>query len=102
MRVSLEVNGHSGYAEPGKDIICSAVSILTYTTAQLVCEMNAYGKLSEPPTVNLSDGDAVIEARCRDDNAFHEARKIIHFAKAGYSLLQNTYPEYIKFVINEA
>ena len=26
----ITVDGHAGYAEPGKDIICSAVTILTF------------------------------------------------------------------------
>ena len=27
---NIKVDGHAGYAEPGKDIICSAVSVLTF------------------------------------------------------------------------
>ncbi|OEH84245.1 hypothetical protein BHU72_12640 [Desulfuribacillus stibiiarsenatis] len=30
--VSLQVNGHAGYADAGQDIVCSAVSILTFNT----------------------------------------------------------------------
>ena len=29
----FEINGHSGYAEEGQDIICSAVSVTAYTAA---------------------------------------------------------------------
>lgn len=101
--VKLSVTGHSGYGEYGKDIVCSAVSILTYTVAQLVLEMGACGRLSEPPIVKLTDGDSVIEAKCKTGIQYTcEAMRIMHFAKAGYALLQNEYPEHVKLVINEA
>lgn len=102
LRVRLEVTGHAGYAEYDKDIVCSAVSILTYTVAQLILEMDANGKLSEPPTVKLCLGESVVEAKSKSILQHTcEARRIMHFAKAGYSLLQNNYPDHVKLVINE-
>lgn len=101
--VKLDVEGHAGYAEYDKDIVCSAVSVLTYTVAQLLLEMNANGRLSEPPTVKLCSGESVVEAKCRSGIHYAcEASRIMHFAKTGYALLQNEYPEYIKLIINEA
>ena len=99
--LSLRLKGHAGYDVTGKDIVCASASILAYTTAQLVCEMEACGRLAESPLIRLDEGDALVEAECKDQKSLEEARRIMHFAKAGYSLLQNTYPEYIKFVINE-
>ena len=100
--VRLEVIGHAGYAEYDKDIVCSAVSILTYTVAQLILEMGAGGKLYKSPTVKLCDGESIIEAECIKSIYYTcEARRIMHFAKAGYSLLQNNYPDHVKLVINE-
>jgi uncharacterized protein YsxB (DUF464 family) len=101
-KLSLRLAGHAGYAEIGKDIVCASATILTYTVAQLILEMNAYGQLTEYPTVKLCEGDITIEAECKDNEALNEAKQIMHFAEAGYSLLQNSYPEYVKFVINEA
>jgi uncharacterized protein YsxB (DUF464 family) len=101
-KLSLRLVGHAGYAEVGKDIVCASASTLGYTTAQLFLEMNANGKLTEYPTVKLCEGDITIEAECKDNEALYEAKQIMRFAEAGYSLLQNSYPEYVKFVINEA
>ena len=98
--LSLRLKGHAGYDVVGKDIVCASASILVYTVAQLVYEMDACGRLSESPLVRLCEGDALVEAECKDQMALKEARKIMHFAKAGYSLLQNTYPEYINFTID--
>ena len=99
--VSLRLEGHAGYDVSGKDIVCASASILAYTVAQLIAEMDVCGRFKETPIVRLNEGDALIEAECKDIKAIEEARRIMHFAKAGYSLLQNSYPEYIKFVINE-
>ncbi|MDE5899607.1 MAG: ribosomal-processing cysteine protease Prp [Treponemataceae bacterium] len=37
--VSCTADGHSGYAEPGSDIVCSAVSVLIRTAARVLSEM---------------------------------------------------------------
>ena len=42
--VGVEIFGHSNYDESGKDIICSAVSILSYT---LINSLNSIGKIDE-------------------------------------------------------
>ena len=100
-KLSLRLEGHARYDVVGRDIVCASASILVYTVAQLIYEMDACGRLTESPMVRLCEGDALVEAVCKDQKATQEAMQIMHFAKAGYSLLQNSYPEYIKFVINE-
>ena len=35
-KISLTIEGHADQAEYGKDIVCSACSILAYTVAQFV------------------------------------------------------------------
>jgi len=42
--VGVEISGHSNYDEVGKDIICSAVSILSYT---LLNSLNSIGEIDE-------------------------------------------------------
>ena len=32
----IEISGHAGYAEPGKDIVCAAVTALTQTLIQSI------------------------------------------------------------------
>ena len=36
---SIELSGHSGYAESGYDIVCSAISMLTINTANSIMEL---------------------------------------------------------------
>lgn len=39
-RFELKVEGHSGYASSGSDIVCSAISILCFTLLNAVLEKN--------------------------------------------------------------
>lgn len=99
--VRLEVKGHAGQAEHGKDIVCSAVSILTYTAAQLIKEMEAYGMCLGNPEVEMNSGNAVIKAEF-SKFTYVDALKMLHVITTGYSLLQARYPEYVKLIIDEA
>lgn len=40
--LELSINGHAGYAENGKDIVCSAVSCLFYTLAETLSNSTDY------------------------------------------------------------
>ena len=49
--IGFESSGHSGYAEEGSDIICSAVSSVTYMVANTLTEI-----LGEEAQISLDDG----------------------------------------------
>ena len=100
--IHFEVKGHAGQAERGHDIVCSAVSILVYTVAHIFMTMEIEGDFSEIPCIELQSGDTVIDAICKDDNAFGEAVRAIFYASTGCRLLQATYPQYVQLFINEA
>lgn len=92
MKVRLEVSGHAGQAEPGKDIVCSAVSILTYTLAHSIKD------IVPTSSINMSHGDAIIEAECKDMRSFVKALNALRVITKGYTLLARQYPEYVKFI----
>jgi uncharacterized protein YsxB (DUF464 family) len=93
----LTLEGHAGQAEIGQDIVCSAASILAYTTAQMVQTMREEGKLKKKPHIRLESGDAVIT--CKPSKGyFAEAMHIYSFAQTGYALLESNYPEYLSLV----
>lgn len=59
----VSIKGHAGYAPPGQDIVCAAVSVLVQTlcaslgeltTAQFVAHWNEQGQLHEIKYENLS------------------------------------------------
>lgn len=86
----LEIQGHAGYAAIGQDIVCAAVSILTYTLAQnlrMLLDADEY-------SARIEDGCAQIYAYPRAEHA--ELCKDIYMVIAnGYCLLAEEYGQYV-------
>ena len=87
----LAVDGHAGYAEQGKDIVCAAASTLFYTLAReldyrhiefTMTEGAATGAeiVAYPPDGFTLDTDVVFETIC-----------------TGYRMLAEEYPEHVTF-----
>ena len=93
--IILTVQGHSGQAEIGQDIVCSAASILAYTVAQMVTEMGESGKMKKKPHIRLDSGDSAIT--CKPTKQYYgEALHTYTVAQTGYELLAHTYPDYVR------
>lgn len=85
----LRVEGHAGYAEHGKDIVCAAVSALTITLE------NSFGKLSDVPVmtsqyINEDHPNIIIPVPSDKTDLLIEAYKI------GIEDVQVAYPDYVK------
>ena len=92
--ISLRVDGHAGQAEPGKDIVCSAASILVYTVAQTIMQMHKQKWLKKKPNINLKDGKAIVT--CVPKPEYYEECLMAFFvAEVGYHLLETNYPQYV-------
>ncbi len=83
--LDLTVQGHAGYAEPGKDIVCSAVSILTSTLAYLLSPGD-FERCFEP---ELSAFRAIVP----DEGLKKRYRPYFEFVMEGLRMLQAAYPE---------
>ena len=96
-KLSLRVEGHAGYAEHGKDLVCASASILAYTVAQYVRIAEEHGNLISPSEMKLEEGDAFIS--CEPNNFITmEARHMFEYAKLGYRVLQHNYPQYVRLM----
>ncbi|MDP4120011.1 MAG: ribosomal-processing cysteine protease Prp [Bacillota bacterium] len=62
--VGFNVKGHSGYAEAGFDIVCSAVSSASYLTANTITEV-----LKIPANVTVNDGDMELHIDIKNADA---------------------------------
>lgn len=94
-KLSLRLEGHAGYAEHGKDIVCASASILAYTVAQFVMEAENNGDLISPAKVQIGSGDTAIMCEPSDD-AYNAIQNVYLFAKMGYVLLAHNYPQYME------
>lgn len=93
----VTVKGHAYSGEAGKDLICSACSILTYTLASNVSNMEQYGQVRNM-TTDLKPGDA--EISCKPHSRFDAVITMIFDSIcAGFELLANDYPENITYEI---
>ena len=82
----LTMQGHAGYAEKGRDIVCAGASALLHSLAATL-------KLLELPQlrVELADGQARIS--CRVESATVHA--LFYQTLVGLILLQQEYPDNI-------
>ena len=92
--ITLKLTGHAGQAEAGKDIVCSAASILAYTVAQALQFMYEQGDLQKKPHIKLEEGDTIIVAKPKAET-YAEALHTFFVAQVGYHLLAHNYPQYV-------
>lgn len=91
----LNVSGHAGSAEKGKDLICASATILTYTIAQIVQGFYDDKKLKKQPIIKFDDGNAIIICNPRK-NIYKEALHAYIIIMTGFKILQYNYPEYVQ------
>ncbi|HEY5585371.1 MAG TPA: ribosomal-processing cysteine protease Prp [Ruminiclostridium sp.] len=90
------VQGHSGYAEEGNDIVCSAISAITFTTVGAIEELiglKGFFKQRDGFMSCKLDMDISLELR-------HDANVIMTTAEIGFKQIEYAYPDYVK-VMNE-
>lgn len=92
---SLHVNGHAGMDVEGKDIVCAAASILSYTLAQNIKMYKDRGQLKYNPTIKMNNGDANISCRAKDDETYAEILHAFLVIQTGFALLAHNYPRYV-------
>lgn len=86
--VSFEISGHSGYAEAGADIVCSAVSSAAYMTANTVSEI-----LGLPIEAEVLDGYMKVSLELHDAQKAQVLTDGLYLHLQG---LQSQYPDYLE------
>lgn len=87
----LSVTGHAGYAEIGKDIVCSAISVLSYSLLKYLHEAeneNRVGILEE----TIEEGNVTVVIEINDPTVMEGIKAVT----GGYELLSDNYPDYIR------
>ena len=92
----FEIKGHSGYAEEGSDIVCSAVSILSVT-----CLNSLESLCGIRPAVKGGE-DGYLSVRLPADlsaEQTHDAQILLGMLRQGLKDLADEYPKYVQFSI---
>ena len=84
----LKAVGHANYDEYGKDIICSAVSILVVTLVNKLYELNVRNL-----DIQLVPGDFMV--KCQAHVCDFRVRDAISFAELGLHLISTEHPEHV-------
>jgi len=92
----FEINGHSGYAAQGSDIVCAGVSALAYTAVGAITEMvnvgeweqrDGYMKFSVPKKVSIEKKSTI--------------KTILEAIVIGLKQIELSYEGYVKVIIKE-
>jgi uncharacterized protein YsxB (DUF464 family) len=83
----IQIQGHAGYAEKGKDIVCAAISTL-YQTLMISFENNGYGTLD-----HIRSNDGFEHVRIHD--VVREGLGVITAFVIGCEAVSKEYPVYV-------
>ena len=93
----VTIKGHAHSAELGRDLVCAAVSALTYTLAGNVDALHQSG-VAKNTIVQLREGDTEIQC---DANRKDRPVVIVVFDAVcvGFQMLQECHPDYIRYTV---
>lgn len=83
----ITIRGHAHYAEPGKDIVCSAVSVLVQNLIQSIEELT-----TDKIEYDMSPGKVDIKFWCLSD----PSKVLVDAFFIGIKGIAETYPENVK------
>ena len=83
----IEINGHAGYAEPGKDIVCAGVTTLTQTLIRSLENLTR-----DKFEYEISPGRADIQY----GNLSEEGKLLVDSFFIGICQIAEEFPEYIR------
>ena len=86
---SISIKGHAHYAEPGKDIVCAAVSTLAQNMVASIL-----GLTTDEITYDMQPGSVEIKYR----NLSEAAQLLVDSFFVGINLIANSYPENVRLV----
>ena len=89
--VGFEIEGHANYDEYGKDLVCSAVTILAYSC------VNSLDKYTDD--VNFSDDEITMTVSISSPN--RDTNVIFDYFKTGIETLLGNYSSYVKLNYKE-
>ena len=95
-RFLIDITGHAGF-NPGNDIVCAAVSVLSQTLVQCIQDEEINGDL----TINyldLQDGIVNIDINY-PDRAREKIMSALSVIITGFELLSNAYPDNVDLYV---
>jgi uncharacterized protein YsxB (DUF464 family) len=92
-----KITGHAYAGEPGKDLVCAAVSTLAQT---LVNAVESIGGIPEA-SLFLKIASGHLEFKLKNDDLSDDIDIIFRTFRVGIEGIESTYPKYVKLKIKE-
>lgn len=90
------VSGHAGYADPGADVVCAAVSSAVQTVANLMTEIYHL-----PVLVDEDAAAASITMRLEQEDKTGDAARLFEGLALQMQILSEMYPDYVAYTLSE-
>ena len=87
----LKLKGHAQYGETGSDIVCSAVSAITYS---LLAFLDKHPECTKDTWDNIRSGNTKVY--CQGDET---VRTAFEMALTGYQMIAEEYPDNVRVTI---
>lgn len=91
----FQISGHANYKPHGEDIVCSAVSILGYTTIRALIEVVKVPEDKIQYTQDDEKGFLKLEIKNISNDKNKEAELIMKTFEVGIKAIIESYPKYI-------
>ena len=96
--VGFDCTGHAEFDDPGRDIVCSAVSAITQTTVLGIVEA---AKVQAGVSIDEEDGIHCIIDADTDDVQAEKVVLLLETMELGLRSIQQAYPKYLKIMSRE-
>ncbi len=92
--IIINIEGHSGYAQMGSDVVCAGISTLTFALVNALLDEEAGGNIRLNKKI-IDEGVVDLEIR---RFSFSKSRidGIISLAMTGFYMLEESYPDYVR------
>lgn len=90
----IELSGHAGSAEAGKDLVCAAESILTYTLLGAASEKEYHATAY----VNPKEGKTCLQCYPTEEER-DRCKETLRTIAVGFEFLAEQYPEFVRFEV---
>jgi len=96
---AFSIEGHANYAEHGKDIVCSSVSVLGITVANEISDiLPSYSRVESDNGLLRCHFNLSFD--CKNYFEFHVDR-LFQMLKENIQDIALQYPDYVKVILNE-
>lgn len=89
----ITVTGHSGYADPGKDIVCSAISVLVQTLSEAMLQLT-----DDVPMGMETKGISILYT----EHLSEQSKLLVDAFLIGINGIAGSYPDNVKIIREDA